>query len=190
MAGVLIARRKPMPCDYSKYPKNWKTEIRPKVLERARDHCESCGVRNRAVVRRMGGNAAIYRYWAPAEGIFLDGDRRAATDLDRQEWSDPVKIVLTIAHVDQNVGNNSYANLAAWCQRCHLMFDARARSLVVRALEMVEEARARENPFDKLAGDNEKTKYSPARPEDLNVVKSIVKKKPKGRPRKTKKSIN
>lgn len=140
-----------MPCDYSKYPANWKTEIRPRILERARSHCESCGVRNGAMVRRMSGNPAIYRYWAPSEGIWLDGDRRAAAFLDKFEWSDPVKIVLTIAHVDQQISNNEDGNLAAWCQRCHLIFDARARGLVYRALAMVEAAREAGGPDQEMS---------------------------------------
>ncbi len=35
-----------MPCDYSKYPVNWLTEIRPAILERARHKCEFCAVQN------------------------------------------------------------------------------------------------------------------------------------------------
>ena len=35
-----------MPCDYSKYPVNWLTEIRPAILERARHKCEFCAVHN------------------------------------------------------------------------------------------------------------------------------------------------
>lgn len=35
-----------MPCDYSRYPKNWKTEIRPSILRRAENKCEFCGVEN------------------------------------------------------------------------------------------------------------------------------------------------
>ena len=37
-----------MPCDYSKYPPNWRTEIRPRILERANHRCEFCGVDNYA----------------------------------------------------------------------------------------------------------------------------------------------
>lgn len=34
-----------MPCDYSKYPADWK-EIRAKILARAGQKCEQCGVEN------------------------------------------------------------------------------------------------------------------------------------------------
>jgi len=52
-----------MPCDYSKYPPNWKTEIRPRILARAgqlivdgkiekQAKCENCGVPNREIGTR------------------------------------------------------------------------------------------------------------------------------------------
>lgn len=186
-----------MPCDYSKYPKNWKTEIRPRILGRARNHCEQCGVRDQSHVRRMVDNTAVYRYWSESDNVFLDSDRRLTAFYDQQLWHPAVKIVLTIAHIDQNVENSHDANLAAWCQRCHLMFDQRARALVVKALVLVEETRAGlAHPYEKIAEKYAETGYKAAkkkkgrpkvdpRPEDLNVVESIVGKK-KGRPRKGK----
>ena len=35
-----------MPIDYKDYPANWKTEIRPAILERAKNCCEFCGIEN------------------------------------------------------------------------------------------------------------------------------------------------
>ncbi len=35
-----------MPVDWSKYPQNWKSEIRPAILARAGHCCEFCGVGN------------------------------------------------------------------------------------------------------------------------------------------------
>lgn len=35
-----------MPIDYSLYPENWKTEIRPAILSRAQNKCEFCGAEN------------------------------------------------------------------------------------------------------------------------------------------------
>ncbi len=39
-----------MPVDYSKYPPDWKSRIRPDILQRARNRCEICGVANGAMV--------------------------------------------------------------------------------------------------------------------------------------------
>lgn len=80
-----------MPIDYSKYPPNWKTEIRPAILKRDGDRCKFCGVRNYEPAQR--GNKVI-------------------------------RIVLTIAHLDHDIANNDYSNLAALCQRCHLRYDS------------------------------------------------------------------
>lgn len=38
-----------MPIDYKRYPPNWKTEIRPAILERANNCCEHCGVENYSI---------------------------------------------------------------------------------------------------------------------------------------------
>ena len=38
-----------MPIDYKKYPPNWKTEIRPYILNRANNKCEFCGVENYSI---------------------------------------------------------------------------------------------------------------------------------------------
>lgn len=35
------------------------------------------------------------------------------------------KVVLTIGHLDQRPENDDPKNLKAWCQRCHLTYDAR-----------------------------------------------------------------
>ena len=42
-----------MPCNYKNYPPNWFTEIRPGILERAKNCCENCGLKNYRVIRRL-----------------------------------------------------------------------------------------------------------------------------------------
>lgn len=34
------------------------------------------------------------------------------------------EVILTVAHLDHNIENNRFENLAALCQRCHLRYDA------------------------------------------------------------------
>ena len=36
-----------MPIDYTKYPPNWKSEIVPRILKRADNKCELCGLENK-----------------------------------------------------------------------------------------------------------------------------------------------
>lgn len=104
-----------MPCDYSKYPKDWKA-IRAEVLVRADHKCEECGVEN--------------------YGIYFDTPRFGRTRHDGSHATDEyvadwnykcVKIILTISHTDHDITNNgepgNRPNLKALCQRCHLRHD-------------------------------------------------------------------
>lgn len=127
-----------MPIDYKKYPSNWKTEIRPAILERDGHCCKFCKAPNythifRGIVRDgVDGATEIYQF---ADGSIHRADSGEAlfdgvgVAIDVQPLSgDPlqpsIKIVLTIAHLDHDITNNDYDNLAALCQRCHLRHDA------------------------------------------------------------------
>lgn len=37
------------------------------------------------------------------------------------------KVILTVAHLDHNINNNSFFNLKALCQRCHLKYDMKIK---------------------------------------------------------------
>lgn len=37
------------------------------------------------------------------------------------------KVILTVMHLDQDINNNSFFNLKAGCQKCHLSYDANYR---------------------------------------------------------------
>jgi hypothetical protein len=77
-----------------RYPPNWR-EIRTAILQRTGNRCEG-------TPRYPDCRAANYRPH-PDTGS---------------------RVVLTIAHLDQQPENNDHANLRALCQRCHLRFDA------------------------------------------------------------------
>jgi len=76
-------------------PKEWRV-IRARILARAGDVCEICGVVN--------GSEIIRRDTARGKTRFS-------------------RVVLTIAHLDHGPTNNADANLAALCQACHLAHD-------------------------------------------------------------------
>lgn len=99
-----------MPVDYSKYPTNWKTEIRPSILHRACDCCEICGRKNREI---------IIPSRCCKDPLF---DERNFCLRCRKPRA---RIVLTIAHLDHDIANNRPDNLKALCQRCHLRHDAK-----------------------------------------------------------------
>jgi hypothetical protein len=100
-----------MPIDYRQYPQNWKTEIRPAILERDGHCCKFCGVANYAAGYRDRLGQFI-------ELSPMESEARSEDGLNQ------IVIVLTIAHLDHDINNNDYSNLAALCQRCHLRYDA------------------------------------------------------------------
>jgi 5-methylcytosine-specific restriction endonuclease McrA len=89
------------------YPPNWE-EIRERILKRADNKCELCGVPNHQFIIRLEG---------------------ASWMSDIPEWPNEyrVKIVLTVHHLDFNPENNEDWNLMALCQRCHNILDCRWR---------------------------------------------------------------
>lgn len=94
-----------MPIDYSNYPSNWLSEIRPRILARARYRCEcdgECGLHPGMRCRERHGAKAKF-----ARGL----------------------VVLTIAHMNRgrfgrfHNKENPNATLKAMCQRCHFRCD-------------------------------------------------------------------
>ena len=102
-----------MPCDYKNYHPEWKTKIRPDILERDNHCCKFCGVTNNRIIHRRGKGTGDWDYWP-------EGMQSEAWTLDGLKST---KIVLTIAHLDHDKTNNDYDNLAALCQKCHLGID-------------------------------------------------------------------
>lgn len=102
-----------MPCDYKRYPDNWK-QIRAAILDRAVDRCENCGAPNHSIGERHPDGAFLVY-----EGMELE-----AAVLDEVKLT---RIVLTIAHLDHDIGHNSPENLRALCQMCHNKHDIEHR---------------------------------------------------------------
>lgn len=91
-----------MPCDYSKYPPDWK-QIRSRILFRADNQCEcegECGLHR----SDPGPRRCCERHGTPAR------------------WAKG-RVVLTIAHLNHDTTDNRPENLKAMCQRCHLRYD-------------------------------------------------------------------
>ena len=108
-----------MPINYSKYPKDW-AEIRARILKRAKNKCEFCGVKNYTI-----------GYWVDTKFISVEKGLRVlektGVDMFRTIPPDkkPVKVVLTIAHLDHDEENHNVKDdrLVSLCQRCHLIYD-------------------------------------------------------------------
>lgn len=116
-----------MPIDYKQYHPEWKTVIRPDILKRDGNCCKVCKVPN-----------GTYGY-RDKEGKFYSMELIMAALDDRgydyfehelkhhikkdMTATRGTKIVLTVMHLDHDITNNDYSNLAAACQYHHLMYD-------------------------------------------------------------------
>ena len=127
-----------MPINYKDYPPNWKTEIRPRILERANNCCEFCGVPNKIHIFR---GYLLDPLTKEKQEVYQDSEGRVfdASDsslLFKSEWvyieplsgkedQKAIKVVLTIAHLDHDEKNHDVKDdrLAALCQKCHLNYD-------------------------------------------------------------------
>ena len=127
-----------MPIDYSKYPPNWKSEIRPAILKRADNRCEFCGVANyKEVIRGEWFGVECYQC---TDGYIYDAKNSKVIDQTYLGEVHPtnklIKVVLTIAHIDHDIKNNSFWNLKALCQRCHNRHDVVHRKKNKGTLEL------------------------------------------------------
>lgn len=121
------------PENKARYPKNWKA-IRAQILQRAGDKCEKCNaVNGTCICRGAGDDADTYMI---EDGEVFDAETGESLGWCRHsdyEVGRMVDIVLTIAHLDHTPENNDPENLKAWCQRCHLRYDAVHHAETARA---------------------------------------------------------
>lgn len=124
MEAIVVRRSATVPIkpeNRARYPSNWR-EIRANVLERAQNKCERCAAPNHETIARgddgtymlMGGevhDAETGKYLGMARGSEYPVVRMT-------------RVVLTIAHLDHTPENCDMNNLRAWCQKCHLSYDA------------------------------------------------------------------
>lgn len=96
-----------MPIDYKKYPRRWRKEVRPRILERDGHRCRCCGLGNHLRgYRDAGGRFHPLPKIKPAPPGF-----RA------------FRILLNVVHLDHGLSDHSDDNLGLMCQRCHRRYD-------------------------------------------------------------------
>jgi len=111
------------------YGPEWKTVTRPRILARAKNCCELCGVPNYKWVLRACG------WWIERPELWF------TKDVITGPWHPPslpvhvtthgfplmicreVMIVLTVMHLNHISGDDRDDNLKAACQWCHLNYD-------------------------------------------------------------------
>lgn len=112
------------PEEKQKYPKDWPA-ISHSIRERAGNQCEECGVGNYALGGRLPdgkwcpaeptGCNSLYVTWPrPGDSGWCAGGHRLKI----------IRIVLTVGHLNHQPEDCRPENLRAWCQRCHLRYDA------------------------------------------------------------------
>lgn len=119
-----------MPIDYSKYPENWKSEIRPRILKRANNCCEFCGLANYSRgIRTLkdGGLVSLDEYMTDCASNPWEIIK--AKYGEYHELLRITTIILTVAHLDHDETNHDVKDerLRALCQRCHLRYDRKEK---------------------------------------------------------------
>lgn len=104
------------------YPIDWRQLSDWVRFDRARGACERCGRPHKRRVTHLGDG----RWWDVDRAIWRSDRGRAARLRDGFAFSAvrTTYVVLACAHLDHDPTNSAPANLAALCQRCHMLHDA------------------------------------------------------------------
>lgn len=117
------------------YPIDWRELSLIIRFTRAQGRCEHCGRPHGQDVTHLGDGT----WWDAERGTWRDGRGRRVRKLPPPQALEagqphlagippaprlPVtRVVLASAHLDHNPSNNRSRNLAALCQRCHMLHD-------------------------------------------------------------------
>jgi hypothetical protein len=104
------------------YPIDWPQLSATIRFGRAGGACEGCGRPHGQTVYCLSDG----RWWDAAAGTWRDGKGRTLPALPTIEDLGAIRsthVVLATAHRDHDTANNVAANLAAFCQRCHINHD-------------------------------------------------------------------
>lgn len=107
----------------SKYCHNWEYISYDIRQNRARNKCEKCGVSNGAIVYKDIHNKrqeATFEHLSEVQKLTESTGKNEQSVLKMLRMT---KIILTVAHLNQNTSDNDYFNLQALCQKCHFFHD-------------------------------------------------------------------
>lgn len=132
------------PENKDRYPKNWKSEVVPRIRARSGNRCECTGQcgwqhgldRDGRCLRVNGeiGYMAENRdgYWVRLACSEVEVDMRVEV-ADVVDGFNVVKIVLTVMHLNHRPEDCSNENLLHACQGCHNRYDAPVRRAGIKA---------------------------------------------------------
>lgn len=108
-----------MPVDWSAYPKNWKSEIVPRILRRDRYQCTTCQLPQYGVGVRLPDGSFLLseRGKTHAEG------RAYVAALQDYFGVEAIVIVLAVSHECHDPKCSDERHLFSRCDYCHLRFD-------------------------------------------------------------------
>jgi hypothetical protein len=112
-----------MPINYKNYHPKWKLISKLIRVNRAKNHCENCGVLNGTVIKRNKDGTYRFPYATEWDMVHSRIKHCHSNMTESLKYHGLTKIILTVAHIDRNKNNNRFSNLAALCQRCHLKHD-------------------------------------------------------------------
>lgn len=125
------------PENRDRYPDDW-PKISARVREEAGQKCEWCSAPNGAMIRRgeTRDGVKVWRFCSDSaheDGTDDTGAPVPDSSEDTCDYASPVKVVLTVAHLDHQPENCARDNLKALCQRCHNAYDAPMRRAGIAA---------------------------------------------------------
>jgi hypothetical protein len=105
------------PENRARYPKNWKSEVVPRIRARSGDNCEclgECGLFHYRVDGRQCDSEIMLNRREPIKCGAVNGQPHPVTGS---------KVVLTVGHLNHTPEDCRDEVLRHWCQRCHLRYD-------------------------------------------------------------------
>lgn len=106
--------------NYKEYHPDWRDIIRPDILRRDKYVCTQCGIRHKTYIMyiSVGG-------WQYIERSEYDEYKRVGIRV--------AKVILQVAHLDNNKLNNGYNNLLSLCLSCHHKRDTEHKRIMRKA---------------------------------------------------------
>lgn len=118
------------------YPIDWRELSNFIRFKRAKGRCERCSRPHGRTVTHLGNGT----WWDWERGAWLDGrgrrvrslpapdafgrDQLALVGIEVIQCLAVTRVILASAHLNHDPGDNRPRNLAALCQRCHMVHDA------------------------------------------------------------------
>jgi 5-methylcytosine-specific restriction endonuclease McrA len=129
------------------YGKDW-PRLSQLVRAEAGQRCERCKAPNGKTIARGGWSDAGTYMLEDGEVVDEnDGTHRGVARGSEYEAKRFVRVVLTVAHLNQDPRDNRRENLQALCQQCHLRLDAKQHAENARRTRASKRGQA-SLPFD------------------------------------------